>query len=317
MECRVYAEDPARGVAVAPELGLRACRAHCTTALQFCWSRRAQPGPSPRGRLPSVHKSLPPCTPTPTPPPGFLPSIGRLLRYVEPAGPNVRCDSGVQEGSEISVHYDPLVRRGCRLCAALVPGCLLAAAPYLMPPHPASVSSCAWLIPLLTCNMAASDKHPTSNSTPTPLDPQPTSIPHPWPLQISKLVTRGVDRPSTLAAMRRALDSYVIRGVQHNAPLLRSVLDIAAFEAGHLSTAFLAGERSLQGWGDRGCGLCGGSSSSQQCIRHCGPGGVASIQSGVRLVFICQAGEHARPPPPLPPQSTSPPPSRRRPTACR
>ena len=43
--------------------------------------------------------------------------------------------------------------------------------------------------------------------------------------------------------MRRALDSYVIRGVQHNAPLLRSVLDIPAFEAGQLSTAFLAGER--------------------------------------------------------------------------
>lgn len=40
--------------------------------------------------------------------------------------------------------------------------------------------------------------------------------------------------------MRRALDSYVIRGVRHNTPLLRSVLDVPAFVAGNLSTAFLA-----------------------------------------------------------------------------
>ena len=58
--------------------------------------------------------------------------------------------------------------------------------------------------------------------------------------QISKLVTHGVDRPAALAGMRRALDNYVIRGVQHNAPLLRSVLDVPAFVAGHVSTAFLA-----------------------------------------------------------------------------
>ncbi|EFN58393.1 hypothetical protein CHLNCDRAFT_55993 [Chlorella variabilis] len=96
---------------------------------------------------------------------GFLPSIGRLLRYREPRGPGIRCDSGVQEGSEISIFYDPL---------------------------------------------------------------------------ISKLVVHGVDRGAALAGMRRALDSYVIRGVQHNAPLLRSVLDVPSFVAGNLSTAFLA-----------------------------------------------------------------------------
>ncbi|KAL4856779.1 Propionyl-CoA carboxylase alpha chain [Chlorella vulgaris] len=96
---------------------------------------------------------------------GFLPSIGRLQHYQEPRGPSVRCDSGVQEGSEISMHYDPL---------------------------------------------------------------------------ISKLVTHGVDRQSALAGMRRALDSYVIRGVRHNATLLRSVLDVPQFVEGDLSTAFLA-----------------------------------------------------------------------------
>ena len=53
-------------------------------------------------------------------------------------------------------------------------------------------------------------------------------------------MTHGIDRPAALAGLRRALDSYVIRGVQHNAPLLRSVLDVPAFVAGNISTAFLA-----------------------------------------------------------------------------
>jgi propionyl-CoA carboxylase alpha chain len=96
---------------------------------------------------------------------GFLPSTGRLKRYVEPAGHNVRVDSGVEEGSNISVHYDPM---------------------------------------------------------------------------ISKMVTYGTDRGAALALSRRALDEYVIRGVQHNAPLLRSVLDAPDFVAGTFSTAFLA-----------------------------------------------------------------------------
>ncbi len=44
---------------------------------------------------------------------GFLPSIGRLVRYREPAGPGVRVDSGVMEGSEISLHYDPMIAKLC------------------------------------------------------------------------------------------------------------------------------------------------------------------------------------------------------------
>src|SRR5262245_7917574 len=31
----------------------------------------------------------------------FLPSIGRLSRYVEPTAPNIRCDSGIREGADI------------------------------------------------------------------------------------------------------------------------------------------------------------------------------------------------------------------------
>jgi acetyl-CoA/propionyl-CoA carboxylase biotin carboxyl carrier protein len=44
---------------------------------------------------------------------GFLPSPGVLTRYREPAGPGVRVDSGVVEGSEISRLYDPLVAKLC------------------------------------------------------------------------------------------------------------------------------------------------------------------------------------------------------------
>ena len=96
---------------------------------------------------------------------GFLPSIGRLTRYAEPRGEGVRVDSGVEEGSEVSVHYDPL---------------------------------------------------------------------------LAKLVGAGPDRATALARAARALDAYVIRGVQHNAPLLRAVLDAPDFVAGDFSTAFLA-----------------------------------------------------------------------------
>ena len=42
---------------------------------------------------------------------GFLPSIGQLLRYREPAGDGVRVDSGVDEGGEISMYYDPMIAK--------------------------------------------------------------------------------------------------------------------------------------------------------------------------------------------------------------
>ncbi|XP_028279953.1 propionyl-CoA carboxylase alpha chain, mitochondrial [Parambassis ranga] len=41
-----------------------------------------------------------------------LPSIGRLSQYQEPLGiSNVRVDSGIQEGSEISIYYDPMISK--------------------------------------------------------------------------------------------------------------------------------------------------------------------------------------------------------------
>jgi len=42
---------------------------------------------------------------------GFLPQAGPLLLYREPQGPGIRVDSGVVEGGEIPVHYDPMVAK--------------------------------------------------------------------------------------------------------------------------------------------------------------------------------------------------------------
>ncbi len=98
----------------------------------------------------------------------FLPSTGRLVRYREPAeGPAVRVDSGVYEGAEISMFYDPM---------------------------------------------------------------------------IAKLVTHGEDRPSAIAAMCEALDSFYIRGLGHNIGFLSALMAHPRFRAGRLTTGFIAEE---------------------------------------------------------------------------
>ncbi|OFX05431.1 MAG: acetyl/propionyl-CoA carboxylase subuit alpha [Alphaproteobacteria bacterium RIFCSPHIGHO2_12_FULL_66_14] len=44
----------------------------------------------------------------------FLPSTGRLVKYREPRpGPDVRVDTGVYEGGEISMFYDPMIAKLC------------------------------------------------------------------------------------------------------------------------------------------------------------------------------------------------------------
>ena len=99
---------------------------------------------------------------------GFLPSTGRLVRYREPAAsPTVRVDSGVFEGAEISMFYDPM---------------------------------------------------------------------------IAKLVTYGPDRPSAINAMREALDAYYIRGLGHNISFLSALMAHPRFQAGRLTTGFIAEE---------------------------------------------------------------------------
>ena len=99
---------------------------------------------------------------------GFLPSIGRLVRYREPtASETVRVDSGVVEGSEISMFYDPM---------------------------------------------------------------------------IAKLVTTGTTREAAIDEMRRALDAYLIRGLNHNMAFLSALLAHPRYRAGKMTTNFIAEE---------------------------------------------------------------------------
>src|SRR5262249_19733599 len=41
----------------------------------------------------------------------FLPSAGRVLAWEPPSGPGVRVDSGVEEGSDVGLDYDPLLAK--------------------------------------------------------------------------------------------------------------------------------------------------------------------------------------------------------------
>ncbi len=42
---------------------------------------------------------------------GFIPQAGTIRLYREPQGPGIRVDSGVRAGSEVSVHYDPMLAK--------------------------------------------------------------------------------------------------------------------------------------------------------------------------------------------------------------
>jgi propionyl-CoA carboxylase alpha subunit len=100
----------------------------------------------------------------------FLPSIGRLTRFRPPAlaaEEGVRIDTGVGEGSEISVYYDPL---------------------------------------------------------------------------IAKLITHAPTRAEAIAAQADALDAFTIEGIRHNVAFLAALMQHKRFQAGKLSTAFIAEE---------------------------------------------------------------------------
>lgn len=116
----------------------------------------------------------------------FLPSIGQLTTYIEPdtTEGDVRVDSGIQEGSEISIYYDPM---------------------------------------------------------------------------ICKLVTHGPTRAESIKVMKYALDTYLIRGVNHNVPFLRSVLENKRYLEGKISTKFIPEEFPK--------GFDGFKLSQEQCTR--------------------------------------------------
>jgi len=102
----------------------------------------------------------------------FLPSTGRLTRYRPPQeqtanGVTVRNDTGVYEGGEISLYYDPM---------------------------------------------------------------------------IAKLVTHAPTRAAAIAAQSDALDAFVIDGIRHNIPFLAALMAHPRWQAGKLSTGFIAEE---------------------------------------------------------------------------
>jgi acetyl-CoA carboxylase biotin carboxylase subunit len=41
----------------------------------------------------------------------FMPSPGTITRWVPPSGPGIRIESGVAEGCQVSIHYDPLLAK--------------------------------------------------------------------------------------------------------------------------------------------------------------------------------------------------------------
>ncbi len=41
----------------------------------------------------------------------FVPSTGALLRWRPPSGPGIRLDSGVEQGQEVSIYYDPMLAK--------------------------------------------------------------------------------------------------------------------------------------------------------------------------------------------------------------
>jgi propionyl-CoA carboxylase alpha chain len=59
---------------------------------------------------------------------------------------------------------------------------------------------------------------------------------------LSKLVTYGPNRAAAIENMSKALDSYIVRGLNHNIPFLRAVMHNSRFQSGRLSTKFIAEE---------------------------------------------------------------------------
>jgi acetyl-CoA carboxylase biotin carboxylase subunit len=62
---------------------------------------------------------------------------------------------------------------------------------------------------------------------------------------ISKLAVWGIDRAEALARMRRALDEYLVRGIQTNLPFHRRALRHPAFQAGEYDTGFIDREKAV------------------------------------------------------------------------
>src|SRR5258708_29526013 len=59
---------------------------------------------------------------------------------------------------------------------------------------------------------------------------------------MATLVTRGPTRAIAIAAQSNALDTFVIDGIRHNIPFLAALMAHERWQAGRLSTGFIAEE---------------------------------------------------------------------------
>lgn len=67
------------------------------------------------------------------------------------------------------------------------------------------------------------------------------TIPAHYDAMIAKLITHGQTRQEAIAKMKRALEEFVIEGIQTTLPLYRRLMDDKHFKAGKVTTAFLDG----------------------------------------------------------------------------
>ncbi len=94
----------------------------------------------------------------------FMPDIGTLLKYRIPTGHGIRVDDGLEEGSEISIYYDPM---------------------------------------------------------------------------IAKLIVHGCDRNDAIGMLTRAIDEYIIVGVETTLSFCRFAINHPAFVSGKFDTHFV------------------------------------------------------------------------------
>ncbi len=71
-------------------------------------------------------------------------------------------------------------------------------------------------------------------------------VKHNYDSLLSKLIVYGKDREEAIIKMEKALEGYVITGVDHTIPLLRFIMQNPSFRKGHFDTSFLWSEDILE-----------------------------------------------------------------------
>ncbi len=87
---------------------------------------------------------------------------------------------------------------------------------------------------------------------------------------IAKLVTHGPNRAAAIAAHADALDAFTIDGIRHNIPFLAALMAHPRWQAGQLSTGFIAEEfpdgfRRVEPQAEVGADLRGGRRRHRPC----------------------------------------------------